>query len=326
MSHAIEPLLRVEGLRTSIYTRRGAVRAVDNISFTVNRGEVLGLVGESGSGKTLTCLSIVRLLPKGGRIEGGRVELHGENLLEKNEREMRKIRGRHISMILQDPLASLNPVFSVGDQVIEPIRLHRGLRGTEARAQAIELLNMLKVPSPEHRIRDYPFQLSGGMRQRVLSAIALSCKPELLIADEPTTSLDVTVQAQYLYLLKELQRQYSLSIIFITHDLGIVARICDRVCVMYSGRIVESASVIDLFERPAHPYTRALLRSISMPARRRDRLSAIEGGPPPMYHKAHGCPFAPRCGDAVSQCYEREPSVVMVGADHSASCWKVGRT
>jgi oligopeptide/dipeptide ABC transporter ATP-binding protein len=318
-----QPLLRVEGLRTNIHTRRGTVHAVDNISFTVKRGEVLGLVGESGSGKTLTCLSILRLLPKGGQIAGGRIQLYGENLLDKSEREMRKIRGRHISMILQDPLASLNPILSIGDQVMEPIRLHRRSHRSQTRARAIDMLRMLKIPSPEQRMRDYPFQLSGGMRQRVLGAIALSCDPDLLIADEPTTSLDVTVQAQYLDHLRELQRERSLSIIFVTHDLGIVARMCDRVCVMYAGRIVETASVIDLFDHPAHPYTRALLRSVATRAIGRGRLNAIHGGPPPMYERLSGCPFAPRCVDAESRCREHEPHTVTVGADHSASCWKV---
>jgi len=319
---AEEALLSVDDLHAHIETRSGRVRAVDGVSFEIRRGETLGLVGESGSGKSMLCLSLLRLLPKGGAIAGGRVLFRGEDLLRKSERQMRAIRGRHISMILQDPLAALNPVFSIGAQVMEPIRIHQRLRGAAARARMVEALRLMHIASPERRAHDYPHQLSGGMRQRVLGAIALSCRPELLIADEPTTSLDVTVQAQYLALLREIQRSQGIAILFVTHDLGIVAHMCHRVCVMYAGRLVEAAPVLALFERPAHPYTRALLAAVPRPESGTRRLSAIAGAPPALDAEIRGCPFAPRCPEVDERCRTSAPPLLDLGAGRLARCWK----
>ena len=258
-----EALLEVRDLRTYIYTRRGVVKAVDGASFAVQRGETLGIVGESGSGKSMTCLSIMRLVPEpGGRIVGGEILFNGENLLHKRAEEMRQLRGAQIAMILQDPMASLNPAFTVGVQIAEPLRLHRGLRGRSLRGRVVELLQQVRISAPEQRVAAFPHQMSGGMRQRVAGAIAISCQPSLLLADEPTTSLDVTIQAQYLRLLKDLQRQTNVALIFVTHDLGIVAKMCDRVAVMYAGRIVESGTTLEIFTRPRHPYTIALLNCL----------------------------------------------------------------
>lgn len=318
-----EPLLTVENLRAHLFTRYGVVRAVDDVSFTVARGETLGLVGESGSGKTMTCLALLRLLPPGGRIIDGRVRYAGADLLTKSEKDIRKVRGEQIAMILQDPMTSLNPVLSIGRQVEEPIRLHQRLTRTRARAKAIEILTRVRIPAAEHRVRDYPHQLSGGMRQRVMGAIALSCEPGLLIADEPTTSLDVTIQAQYLTLLKELQDEHGVAIIFVTHDLGIVAKLCHRVAVMYAGKIVELVSVDNLFDRPLHPYTRALLASVPKSDRRERRLPTIEGQPPTLHEALPACPFAPRCVHAEPKCFERAPPVVAMPDGSMARCWKV---
>ncbi|HEX5529741.1 MAG TPA: ABC transporter ATP-binding protein, partial [Methylomirabilota bacterium] len=257
------PVIDVRDLRTHLVTRWGTVKAVDGVSFAVAEGETLGLVGESGSGKSMTCLSLLRLVPRpAARILGGQVWLDGEDLLAKSEAEMRKIRGRRIAMILQDPMSSLNPVFSIGMQMREAIGLYHGLRGRGLAARAAELLAAVRIPSPAERLRAFPHQLSGGMRQRVVGAMAIAAPPRLLIADEPTTSLDLTIQAQYLGLLEELQERHRLALVFVTHNLGIVARICDRVAVMYAGRIVEMGPVRRLFTRPAHPYSRALLESI----------------------------------------------------------------
>ena len=255
--------LEVENLKTYFFTRRGVVKAVDGVSFSVNQAQTFGLVGESGCGKSVSCLSILRLVPEpAGRIVGGRILLGGENLLEKTEEKMRKIRGSRISMILQDPMTSLNPVFTIGDQLFEALQLHRHLKGQSLLDRGKELLKKVGIASPEFRLRNYPHELSGGMKQRVVGAIALSCEPHLLICDEPTTSLDVTIQAQYLSLLKELQQQAGLTMIFVTHDFGIVARMCDRVGVMYAGRMVEVADCRELFNNPTHPYTKALMSSV----------------------------------------------------------------
>jgi oligopeptide/dipeptide ABC transporter ATP-binding protein len=317
-------VLEVQDLRTYFYTRWGVVKAVDGVSFNLRRGETIGLVGESGCGKTVTCLSLLRLVPRpAGRIVGGRILLEGEDLLKKSEREMRRIRGKKIAMILQDPMTSLNPVFTIGYQVQEPISIHQRARGHLLWRKARDMLAMVKIASPEVRMRDFPHQMSGGMRQRVVGAIALSCQPSILIADEPTTSLDVTIQAQYLDLLKELQQQTNVSLIFITHDLGIVARMCDRVCVMYAGRIVESAPVVELYDNPIHPYTRALIASVPAADRRVERLFSIEGQPPALHHLPPGCPFAPRCGDREERCFKEFPGEVEVGFQHKVSCWRV---
>ena len=256
-------VLDVRDLRTHFFTRRGVGKAVDGVSFTLRRGETLGLVGESGCGKSMTCLSILRLHPRpASRIVGGQVLFRGEDLLQKSEPEMRRYRGRHLAMILQDPMTALNPVFTVGNQLAEPLRLHQRLRGRTLWQQAAEVMRLVRIPAPETRLGAYPHQLSGGMRQRAVGAIALSCNPDVLIADEPTTALDVTIQAAYLALLKEIQARVGLSILFVTHDFGVVARMCDRVAVMYAGKIVELADTRTLFERPAHPYTEALLHSV----------------------------------------------------------------
>jgi len=312
----------VRGLRTHIVTRWGTVKAVDGVSFQVAEGETLGLVGESGSGKSMTCLSLLRLVPRpAARILGGEVWLDGEDLLAKSEREMRAIRGRRIGMILQDPMSSLNPVFSIGMQMREPVALYHGLRGSALAARAAELLAAVRIPAPAERLRAFPHQLSGGMRQRVVGAMAIAAPPRLLIADEPTTSLDLTIQSQYLGLLEELQDRHRLALVFVTHNLGIVARICDRVAVMYAGRIVEMGPVRRLFTRPAHPYTRALLESIPRLGTRATRLTAIEGQPPDLAHLPAGCAFAPRCPSVMERCRVESPPETVVEAEHVTRCW-----
>jgi oligopeptide/dipeptide ABC transporter ATP-binding protein len=312
----------VQDLRTHIVTRWGTIKAVDGVSFSVAAGETLGLVGESGSGKTMTCLSIVRLVPRpAARTVGGRVLLDGEDLLTKREDEMQQIRGRQVAMILQDPMSSLNPVFSIGMQVREPVAMYHGLRGRALTARASELLASVRIPSPAARLRAFPHQLSGGMRQRVVGAMAIAAPPRLLIADEPTTSLDLTIQAQYLGLLKELQERHRLAMIFVTHDLGIVARICDRVAVMYGGRIVEIGPVRRIFKSPAHPYTRALLEAIPRLGTRRDRLTTIEGQPPDLATLPAGCAFAPRCPHVLDRCRAEAPGDTVVAPGHATRCW-----
>jgi oligopeptide/dipeptide ABC transporter ATP-binding protein len=315
----------VQDLQTHIVTRWGTLRAVDGVSFSVAEGETLGIVGESGSGKSMTCLSLVRLVPRGAaRIVGGRVRLDGEDLLAKSEAEMQEVRGRKVAMILQDPMSSLNPVFSVGMQLREPVAMYHRLRGRALTRRAAELLASVRIPSPAARLRAFPHQLSGGMRQRVVGAMAIAAPPRLLIADEPTTSLDLTIQAQYLGLLQELQQRHRLAMIFVTHDLGIVARVCDRVAVMYGGRIVEIGPVRRLFTAPAHPYTRALLDAIPRLGSRRDRLAAIEGQPPDLMTLPPGCAFAPRCPDVMDRCRTQAPPESRVGADHATRCWLHG--
>jgi oligopeptide/dipeptide ABC transporter ATP-binding protein len=316
------PAVDVQNLRTHIVTRWGTIKAVDGVSFAVAAGETLGLVGESGSGKTMTCLSIVRLVPRpAARTVGGRILLDGEDVLSKSEDEMQRIRGRKVAMILQDPMSSLNPVFSIGMQVREPVAMYHGLRGRALTARAAELLASVRIPSPAARLRAFPHQLSGGMRQRAVGAMAIAAPPRLLIADEPTTSLDLTIQAQYLGLLKELQERHRLAMIFVTHDLGIVARICDRVAVMYGGRIVEIGPVRRIFAAPAHPYTRALLDAIPRLATRRDRLTTIEGQPPDLATLPAGCAFAPRCPHVEARCRVEAPAETPVAAGHTTRCW-----
>ena len=315
----------VQDLQTHIVTRWGTLRAVDGVSFSIAEGETLGIVGESGSGKSMTCLSLVRLVPRGAaRIVGGRVRLDGEDLLAKSEAEMQEIRGRKVAMILQDPMSSLNPVFSVGMQVREPVAMYHRLRGRALTRRAVELLASVRIPSPAARLRAFPHQLSGGMRQRVVGAMAIAAPPRLLIADEPTTSLDLTIQAQYLGLLQELQQRHRLAMIFVTHDLGIVARVCDRVAVMYGGRIVEIGPVRRLFTAPAHPYTRALLDAIPRLGARRDRLATIEGQPPDLVSLPPGCAFAPRCPDVMDRCRTQAPPESSVGPGHATRCWLHG--
>ena len=317
-----EPLLRVTDLRTTFRSFGGEriVRAVDGASFTIDRGQTLGLVGESGSGKTTTCLSVLRLLPRGARIEGGTVEFDGQDLMTLSPDEIGHVRGRRIAMILQDPMASLNPVFSIGDQVSEPAYFHSDKRGGTLREHVISLLKSVRIPSPEIRMREFPHQMSGGMRQRVVGAIALSAGPELIIADEPTTNLDVTIQAQYLDMLKDLQRRTGVALLFITHNLGIVAKMCDRVAVMYGGRLVEEGTVREIFARPRHPYSKALLSSIPKIGSK-DPLYAIPGHPPDLATLPTGCAFHPRCDYAWERCQAEAPPDFTTPDGHRARCW-----
>lgn len=322
-----EPLLDVRDLRTYIYTRHGIVKAIDGSSFSLRRGETLGIVGESGSGKSMTCLSIMRLVPQpGGRIVGGEILFNGEDLLKKTPEEMRRLRGSRIAMILQDPMASLNPAFTTGEQTAEPLRVHRHLRGVDVRRRVAELFRQVGISDPERRIDDYPHQMSGGMRQRVAGAIAISCQPMLLMADEPTTSLDVTIQAQYLRLLKEIQCQTNVAVIFVTHDLGIVAKMCDRVAVMYAGRIVESATTREIFNVPRHPYTIGLLNCLPSLRGGREQLPTIEGQPPDLADLPPGCSFAARCPLAQEVCGERRASLEELSPGHFVGCWQQGQT
>jgi oligopeptide/dipeptide ABC transporter ATP-binding protein len=316
------PLLVVDNLKTHFFTRRGVTKAVDGVSFTMRAGETLALVGESGSGKSVTCLSLVRLVPEpAGRIVGGRVLFDGQDLLRKTPAEMRRIRGKQIAMVLQDPMTSLNPALTIGTQVSEVVRLHQGLRGPSLRERVLEALSRLRIPAAGSRLRHYQHQLSGGMRQRVSSAIAMSCAPRLLIADEPTTSLDVTIQAQYLDLLKDVQAASGVAVILVTHDFGIVAANADRVAVMYAGRIVEIGNTLDVFNHPAHPYTRALLRCLPDVELKHRRLVEIGGQPPDLTRLPPGCPFAPRCPERQPQCDTEYPPPVSVNNGHVAHCW-----
>jgi oligopeptide/dipeptide ABC transporter ATP-binding protein len=319
-----EVVLEVEDLHTYCFTRWGVVKAVDGVSFHLRQGESLGIVGESGCGKTMTALSLLRLAPRPvARIVKGAIRLEGEDLLAKSEREMRRIRGRRISMILQDPQTSLNPAFTVGNQVIEAIQIHHRDGRRSLVRRAIEGLKQVRVAAPERRVRDYPHQISGGMKQRIVGAIAISCEPRVIIADEPTTSLDVTIQAQYLRLLREIQEATNLALIFITHDFGIVAKMCDRVMVMYAGRVVESGPVRAIFNRPAHPYTQALLRSVPSMDEDVDRLHSISGQPPALWDLPEGCRFAARCPHVEDRCRRDYPPALPVGDGHTAACWRV---
>ncbi|MGD9883037.1 MAG: ABC transporter ATP-binding protein [Reyranella sp.] len=317
-------VLEVRDLHTHFFLRRGVVRAVDGVSFHLRRGEVLGLVGESGCGKSLTALSLMRLLPKGGaRTIKGEVLLGGENILECTPAEMREIRGRRLSMVLQDPQTSLNPVFSIGDQLREAILRRRRAPGEELAREAVAALRGVEIAAPEQRLGQYPHQMSGGMKQRVVGAIAITGQPEVLIADEPTTALDVTIQLQYLKLLKRLQADNGMAILFITHDFGVVGRMCDRVAVMYAGRIVECGPVRQIFESPAHPYTRALIASVPKMHGPIGRLATIEGQPPSLMDLPAGCRFASRCPLAEQRCLDAYPGTVQVNEEHTADCWRV---
>ena len=316
------PVLEVAELQTHFFTFGGTrvVKAVDRVSFSLHEGETLGLVGESGSGKTTTCLSIVGLLPRAARIVGGSVVFEGEDLTRKSQRELRRIRGRRIAVILQDPMASLNPLFTIGRQVAEPAFFHQRLRGRSLRERVQQLLRAVRIPSPERRMGDYPHEMSGGMRQRIVGAIALAGGPRVVIADEPTTNLDVTIQAQYLDLLKDIQRATGVALIFVTHNLGIVAKMCDRVAVMYAGKIIEQAPVRELFDHPGHPCTRALLGSVPKLGSK-EPLYSIPGQPPNPADLPSGCAFHPRCPEAVPRCTTEEPRDFHLGAGRVARCW-----
>jgi peptide/nickel transport system ATP-binding protein len=319
------PLLEVKGLRTSFYTRDGIVRAVDGIDFHVDRGEIMGLVGESGCGKSVTSLSIMQLISKPGRIDGGEILFDGMDLLKLKPDAMRKLRGERIGMIFQQPQSSLNPVWDVGRQIGEVLELHRGMKRGAARARALELLRIVGIPDPQRRLKSYPHEMSGGMAQRVMIAMALACEPELLIADEPTTALDVTIQAQILDLMRNLREETGTAIILITHDLGVVAEMCDRVAVMYAGEIVEQTDVTSLFRRPHHPYTIGLIGSIPVVGNIRDELAVIPGSVPNLIDLPKGCRFAPRCVARITEhnelALDEHPGLHPVTPGHEVRCW-----
>jgi len=316
-------LLDVRDLKTYFFTQDGVVKAVNGVSYTLDEGETIGLVGESGCGKSVSALSIMRLIPHPpGKIVGGEVMFQGRDLLKVSEDEIRRVRGKDIAMIFQDPMTSLNPVLTICRQLTESLELHLGMDGRAARKRAIELLDLVGIPSARSRVDDYPHQFSGGMRQRVMIAMALSCNPKLLIADEPTTALDVTIQAQILDLIRKLRREFGTAVILITHDLGVVAGLTDKINVMYAGYIVESASTEELFRNPRHPYTLGLLRSIPrINEERREKLIPIEGLPPDLIDAPPGCPFAPRCVYAVDRCREENPHLEPVSRGHHIACW-----
>ena len=314
-------VLEVKDLHTYFFNRRGITKAVDGVSFTLREGETLGIVGESGCGKTMTARSLLRIIPKpAARIVSGEVMLDGENLVTKSDEEMRQVRGSKIAMIFQDPQTSLNPVFTIGNQVIEALGTHEGGRSRNLFDRAVEALRSVRVAAPERRMHDFPHQMSGGMKQRVLGAIAISSAPRVIIADEPTTALDATIQLQYLRLLKDIQEETGMAIIFITHDFGIVARMCDSVAVMYAGRVVERGDVRQLFNDPSHPYTQALMASVPQ-MERTDRLFAIDGQPPALYALPDGCRFADRCGHARDICHREYPKPGETAEGHVAHCW-----
>ena len=313
-------LLDVQGLETHFATAQGVLRAVDGVSFAIERGEVLGLVGESGCGKSVTSLSIMRLVPPPGRVAAGRVLFEGEDLLAKDTEAMRRVRGARIAMVFQEPMTSLNPVFSIGDQIASAVMAHGSAGRREAWERTVAMLELVQIPSPRQRARDYPHQLSGGLRQRAMIAMALAAGPALLIADEPTTALDVTIQAQILDLLRRLQAERGMAVLLITHDLGVVAELCHRVAVIYAGRIVEMAPVASLFARPLHPYTRGLLQCLPHPSRFGQPLASIEGVPPDLRHERSGCRFAPRCSYAVPACRVQEPGLEEREPGHFVAC------
>jgi len=318
------PPLEVRGLRASFRQEEGGeFAAVDGVSFSLEAGRTLGIVGESGCGKSVTSLSIMGLLPKGqGRISAGAIRFEGRDLATQSPREMRALRGNRMAMIFQEPMTSLNPAFTIGDQLVEAIRAHRAMEAAQAREHAIEMLRRVRIPSPERRFDEYPHKLSGGMRQRVMIAMALACEPRLLIADEPTTALDVTIQAQVLDLMRTLREETGTAIILITHDLGVVAELADEVVVMYAGRIVERAPVARLFAQPQHPYTVGLLGSIPSLHLQQERLHAIGGQVPTPMTRVHGCRFAPRCPFAVAHCREEDPPLLDMAQGHEAACWR----
>jgi oligopeptide/dipeptide ABC transporter ATP-binding protein len=319
----IDTIVSVDNLKTYFYTEDGTVPAIDGVSFEVKRGETLAIVGESGSGKSVTSLSIMRLIPQPpGKIVDGDIKFNGESILMKSEKEMRSIRGNRISMIFQEPMTSLNPVYKIGDQISESIIIHQKKTKKDALAEAINLLNLVGIPEPERRINQYPHELSGGMRQRVMIAIALACQPELLIADEPTTALDVTIQNQILQLMKTLKQKINMSIMLITHDLGVVAEMADSVVVMYAGQVVEQGDVYTIFENPKHPYTEGLLKSMPSAEKRIGKLYAIEGVVPNPLNLPSGCRFAARCEYATALCYDEMPDIQKIGNEEAVRCWK----
>ncbi|MFC4736395.1 ABC transporter ATP-binding protein [Bacillus daqingensis] len=314
-------IIKVDDLQTSFFTHKGEIKAVDGVHFDVPAGKTLGIVGESGSGKSITSLSIMRLIEDPGKIKGGHIYFHGEDLLEKSEAEMRQIRGNKISMIFQEPMTSLNPVYTVGDQIAESYQIHRGMSKKEALNKAVDMLELVGIPSPKARVKAYPHELSGGMRQRAMIAIALACDPELLIADEPTTALDVTIQAQILRLINNLQKDLGMSMMLITHDLGVVAETCDYVAVMYAGKIIEYADVETLFSKPKHPYTVGLLKSLPRHDIDQDELEVIRGMVPRPDELPEGCRFAPRCPFARDMCHERLPDLEELEDGNQVRCW-----
>ena len=317
-------LLNVKNLKTYFYTDDGVATAVDDVSYDVDKGDTLGLVGESGCGKSVSALSIMRLIPDPpGKIVGGEILFKGKDLLKISEKEMRNIRGNDIGMIFQEPMTSLNPVFTCGNQIEEVLILHQKLTKAEAKEKAIESLNLVGIPAPEQRYNEYPHQLSGGMRQRVMISMALACNPEILIADEPTTALDVTVQAQILELINKLQHELGMGVIIITHDLGVIAEVSKRVAVMYASKIVEYGDVNDIFGNPKHPYTIGLLSSIPNINKRKSRLSTIDGSVPFPTNFPAGCHFCTRCAFADEKCWNEEPTVVNFSSNHTAACWKL---
>lgn len=316
-------LLKIEDLKTYFYTDRGVVKAVDGLNLNLSSGETLALVGESGSGKTVSALSILRLVPQPpGKIVSGRIIFQNEDLLSKKEKDMREIRGKKISMIFQDPFTSLNPVFTIGEQIMEVLMAHEKMKKKEAYNRTVEILKTVKIPQPEKRVTDYPHQLSGGMRQRAMIAMALVGNPRLLLADEPTTALDVTIQAQILQLLAELRVKQNLSIILITHNLGIVAALCDKIVVMYAGRIMEQGPTVSIFENPLHPYTRGLLSCLPDLTSKSQRLKDIKGLPPDLINLPRGCPFHPRCSHRLNQCDKEMPPGKEVEPAHITYCWQ----
>lgn len=320
-----DPLLQVRDLKVQFFTEDGAVPAVDGISFDIRSGEILGMVGESGCGKSVTALSILRLLASSGKIVSGEINFRGKNLIHASEREMQQVRGNQISMIFQEPMTSLNPVMTVGDQVSESLVLHKKMGHKEASSEVIRLFESVRIPDAAIRVKDYPHQMSGGMRQRVMIAMAIACQPALVIADEPTTALDVTIQAQILELLNQLRNDYGLSILLITHALGVVAETADRVIVMYAGKVVEEAPVQEIFEQPCHPYTVGLLDSIpkiEIEGEKRDRLKTIEGSVPDLLKLPPGCSFYDRCSDRMDRCTESFPEIVWINPQHRVSCYK----
>jgi oligopeptide/dipeptide ABC transporter ATP-binding protein len=318
-----EEILRISNLMVHFLTERGTIKAVDGINFQVKKGETFGIVGESGSGKTVTSLAILRLVASPeGRITKGEIVFNGEDILKISYKKMRKLRGRHITMIPQDPMTALNPVYTIGNQIQEAFRIHMSGNSHTLLKKVVEMLRLVHIPSPEERVKEYPHQFSGGMRQRTMIAMALSCHPELIIADEPTTALDVTIQAQVLKLLKEVQEKFGTSIILITHDLGIVASMCTRVAVMYAGQIVEQADVRSIYKQPKHPYTRGLIQSVPRIGEIRKRLFMIEGQPPNLLSLPRGCRFSPRCQYVEDRCNQEEPKREIIGPGCEVSCFR----
>lgn len=316
-----EHILEVKHLETSFFTHVGEVQAVRNISFSVKKGEILGIVGESGSGKSVSLMSIMQLIEHPGKIKNGEILFEGEDLLKKKEKEMLDIRGKEIAMVFQDPMSSLNPVYRIGNQIVESILYHDKISKAEARKRAVELLKLVGIPSAEERLNSYPHEFSGGMRQRVMIAMALACHPKLLIADEPTTALDVTIQFQILRLMKQIQEKEGTTIMLVTHDLGVVAELCERVVVMYGGKIMEEAPVEDIFYNPGHPYTKGLLRSIPSAKNSKERLVPIPGSPPDLLNPPKGCPFCYRCEEAMELCTQAEPELYKIGENRRCACW-----